>query len=213
VAWLLQHSSAARRLLSALIEAITMNMISDTTHAAHPDAAMADSELSHLRCVKTKAGYAQIRHPELALSRAARDLLFIIDGARSVADWLALVHGATVSDFDRLRTQGLIETTSSAAGLDDAYGDDPLGTVTYDDLYKMLTAQAKTRLGLIKGYKLILALEKCTTLAELRQLAQRFVVQVSKENDEASLDKLRTALNRSARQGGPSGSQQGGHRL
>ena len=43
-----------------------------------------------------------------------------------------------------------------------------------------------SRLGLIKGYKLILEVERCNGPAEIRALAQRFVEQVRDNNGDAA---------------------------
>lgn len=49
---------------------------------------------------------------------------------------------------------------------------------SYKALYDRITAEARPRLGLIKGYKMILEVERCAGPAEIRALAQRFVDQV-----------------------------------
>ena len=53
-----------------------------------------------------------------------------------------------------------------------------LETKSYQILYDRITAEARPRLGLLKGYKLILDVERCQGPAEIRALAQRFVEQV-----------------------------------
>jgi hypothetical protein len=69
-----------------------------------------------------------------------------------------------------------------------------LDALSYDQLYHLLTAQAKERFGLIKGYRLVLEVEKCANLAELQSLGHRFVTQVKDEHGDAGLRPLRQAL-------------------
>lgn len=46
---------------------------------------------------------------------------------------------------------------------------------SYKALYDRITAEARPRLGLIKGYKMILEVERCSGPPDIRALAQRFV--------------------------------------
>jgi len=48
----------------------------------------------------------------------------------------------------------------------------------YRPLYDLLTAQARPRLGLINGYRMVLEVERCNGVEELRALALRFVESV-----------------------------------
>ncbi|MBI5259335.1 MAG: hypothetical protein HY855_22730 [Burkholderiales bacterium] len=50
-----------------------------------------------------------------------------------------------------------------------------LQAVGYRPLYDTMTAQARPMLGLIKGYRMVLEVEKCSGPDELRVLALRFV--------------------------------------
>ncbi len=61
-----------------------------------------------------------------------------------------------------------------------------LAARSYKTLYDRITAEARPRLGLIKGYKLILEVERCNGPAEIRALAQRFVEQVRDNNGDAA---------------------------
>lgn len=55
-------------------------------------------------------------------------------------------------------------------------------------LYERLTALARPTLGLIQGYRMILDIEKCGGVDELRSLATRFVDQVrSSKGDHAAV--------------------------
>lgn len=156
------------------------------------------------RCSKTEAGRAEIRARALPLSRTARNLLLIIDGSRPANEWLGLVHGATDADLDGLLAQGLVEAAAAPAGAAPAaHGKrEPsvealtaaMNALSYDQLYTLLTGQAKERFGLIKGYRVILDVEKCANLAEMQAVAQRFLNQLKEEHGEAGMRHMRLAL-------------------
>ena len=168
--------------------------------AALPDDGSGDGSVEGLtgRYTKTEAGRAEIRQRALPLSRPARNLLLIIDPGRSAADWLGLVQGCDRAALQALRDAGLVADTGpaalgapAAAGLPAALplrGAAPapprmslaqaLEHRSYKALYDRITAEARPRLGLIKGLKLILELERCSGPAEVRALAQRFVDQL-----------------------------------
>ena len=65
---------------------------------------------------------------------------------------------------------------------------------SYRLLYDRLTAEARQQLGLIKGYKLILDIEKCVDPPELRALALRFVEQVRQAKGDAAAHNLAQRL-------------------
>ena len=48
-------------------------------------------------------------------------------------------------------------------------------SLSYRQLYDLLTAQARPRLGLISGYRMVLEVERCSGADEVRALALRFV--------------------------------------
>ena len=161
----------------------------------------------HSRCSKTEAGRAEIRNKALPLSRTARNLLLIIDGSRPLSEWLALVHGASEADVEGLITQGLIEppaasSISGGGGSARSVSREPthealtaaINALGYDQLYTLLTSQAKERLGLIKGYRFVLDVERCTNLTELQAVAQRFIETLTQEHGEAGMRYMRQAL-------------------
>jgi len=53
-----------------------------------------------------------------------------------------------------------------------------LQEVSYRQLYDTMTSQARPLLGLIKGYRMVLDVEKCNGPDELRRLALRFIDEV-----------------------------------
>ena len=69
-----------------------------------------------------------------------------------------------------------------------------LQVLSYRLLYDRLTAEARQQLGLIKGYKLILDIEKCVDPPELRALALRFVEQVRQAKGDAAAHTLAQRL-------------------
>ena len=64
----------------------------------------------------------------------------------------------------------------------------------YRVLYDRLTSEARQQLGLIKGYKLILNIEKCAGSPELRALALQFVDQVRQAKGDAEARALAQRL-------------------
>ena len=164
-----------------------------------------------LPLAKTDAGRREITERRLTLSRPARNLLLIIDARRSAGQWLALVQGCGPAELQQLVGAGLVgrlalpadepapaaATASAAPGTAPAPAAVPTARMSLADalkaqgyrlLYDRLTAEARPQLGLIKGYKLILGIEKCAGPVEIRALALQFVEQVRgvKGDDEAN---------------------------
>ena len=160
-------------------------------------------DLQSLRLGRTALGQREIVDKTLTLARPARNLLLIIDAKRSAGDWLGLVRGTTPADLQQLLAAGLVAPVGPAAGTGmratpgAAAADLPTAAApglqittarmslseallgqSYKLLYDRLTAEARAQLGLIKGYKLILDIERCSGQDEIRQLAERFVEQV-----------------------------------
>ncbi|MCV2362368.1 hypothetical protein LNV23_02765 [Paucibacter sp. DJ1R-11] len=150
--------------------------------------------------VKTEQGRAEIKARALPLSRSLRNLLLVIDDSKSAQQWLGLVQGITAADIDFLVDQGLIAPSarvSSAAGAA-ATPAAPLPAVVpsldYQSLYAYLTAAAREHLGLIKGYRWVLDVERCGDLQALTQLALRFVEEVRQAQGEAVARKVRQSM-------------------
>jgi hypothetical protein len=149
------------------------------------------------RCAKSDAGRDEIKNRSRKLSRPARNLLLVMDTTHTAQDWLHLVHGATEADLQQLLSEGLIESKdepqaarpASAASMAEA-----IGRLSYDQLYSLLTSQAKERFGLIKGYKMVLDVEKCSNIEELRALAVKFLDMVKQEQGDAVYRQMRVAL-------------------
>jgi len=164
---------------------------------------------------KTEAGRAEIRARALPLSRAARNLLLVLDATKPAGEWLRLVTGATEADLEALRQQGLIvpqggwapsgavpppapaqppaaAPAPSVAAPAPATGGSPL--LDRAALYTYLSGQATKLLGPFKGYAFALEVERCDGLAELQGLALQFVERVQKAKGDAAAAAVRDAL-------------------
>ena len=69
-----------------------------------------------------------------------------------------------------------------------------LSPLSYTELYSYLTRHAKQYLGLMKGYRMVLDVERCADHGALRELASRFVMDVQSAQGEAVADQVRRAL-------------------
>ena len=149
-----------------------------------------------VRYQKTDAGRDEIRARAHELSRPARTLLLIIDASKSGDEWLAMVNGVVAADLARLLENGLIEPAGGQAVAAPAAAApagpslvEALQYHTYRELYDRLTAEARPRLGLIKGYKWVLEIEKCRDADEIRAVALRFVEEIRNvQGDKAARD-------------------------
>ncbi len=169
------------------------------------------------RFVKTETGRQEVRAPVHALSRSARTLLVIIDGSRPASEWLVMVQGATAQDLEDLAQAQLVEPVAAEPGPRTQGGAPraepklPVGEVPavpaqeaapvpvaealgYQELYAALNALAREQLGLIKGYRFSLDIERASGLAELEAVAQRLVQEVQKAKGDAVARQVRRAL-------------------
>lgn len=157
---------------------------------------------------KTEAGRAEIKSRALALSRPARNLLLVLDASKSARQWLVLVQGASEADFELLLQHELVAapfgaiaavTAPAAAAAAPvapvlALDGSELPQLAYEELYAYLTRHAKQYLGLMKGYRVVLDVERCGNLHELQMLAQRFVEQVRESQGEDLARQVRRAM-------------------
>jgi hypothetical protein len=152
------------------------------------------------RFSKTDAGREEIRNRTRKLPRTARNLLLILDESRPAENWLQLVHGADAGDLQQLIEAGLVQEhagalptqrdgTSTATSVHEA-----VAHLSYDQLYTLLTSQARERLGLFAGYKFVLDVEKCANIEQMRSLAERFLTLVKQHQGEAAERQMRLAL-------------------
>lgn len=159
-----------------------------------------------LKFQKTSKGRHEIVHKQEQLSRAARTLLLIIDGSRSMTEWGQLIQGLTQRDLEGLLAKGFIQPVPRAMEEPPLHEQQQhqqqsppsmaaaLKTLDHDQLYALLTSQAKERLGLIKGFMFVLEIEKCDGKDALQKLAARFVTLVSQAQGERAANNLRQAL-------------------
>lgn len=167
---------------------------------------------------KTESGRREIRERSLALSRTARNLLLILDATRSGEEWVGMVQGAAPTDLQALIAAGLVESAGGSrrepgkaeaaaptaapapAPADSgdtipASPDAPAGTgLSYGDLYASLNALIKEQLGLLKGYRFSLDVEKAGTVPELEDVARRFAEEVRKVKGDTAAQMVRRAL-------------------
>lgn len=152
------------------------------------------------RFSKTDAGREEIRNRTRKLSRTARNLLLILDESRPAENWLQLVHGATPDDLRQLHEAGLVQEHAGAAPSQRTSGSPAMSVheavshLSYDQLYTLLTSQARERLGLFAGYKFVLDVEKCANIEQMRALAERFLSLVKQHQGEAAERQMRMAL-------------------
>ena len=175
-----------------------------------------------LRFVKTSAGQAEIQAKALPLSRPVRNLLLVINDSQPASYWLESVKGITEADLDMLMIEGLIAPTeasmsASGAGTRSAAAPAPaaapaaapraataeidwpevLKTIEetpYAKLYDALTSTGKSLLGLMRGYRFVLEVEKCSGAAELQALGLKFVEQLREEQGLSAVRKFMDAV-------------------
>ncbi len=153
---------------------------------------------------KTDAGQQEIRTRTLSLSRASRTLLVLADGSRSASQLLEMVKGAGETDLAALRVAGLIVEVSSRrkegsatptpeANLPAAPAA-PVSELGYQELYDCLNALCKEQLGLMRGFKYALEIEKAGGIEGLREVATRFVADVQRVKGDHAAQMVRRAL-------------------
>src|SRR5690349_3284190 len=116
------------------------------------------------RYSRTDEGRAEIARRGRKLPRTSRNLLLLIDATREATSWIELIQGATAADIELLFAKGLIEPVRGevaepvpAQSLESA-----VARLSSEQLYGLMTSQAKERLGLIRGLMMILEVEKCS---------------------------------------------------
>jgi LDH2 family malate/lactate/ureidoglycolate dehydrogenase len=153
--------------------------------------------------VKTEAGRVEMQARALVKDRARRNLLLLIDGAKSDAMLLGGLAGVTIADFDALRELGLIEPVAEPSGSRASRpGAAPVATpapaapaapLDYAQFTAALTQMISTELGL-RGFVLTLAVEKAGTIEELQDVANRTLAQIAERKGEARAAAARRVL-------------------
>lgn len=157
-----------------------------------------------VRYTKTALGRGEIQSRSHALSRTARTLLLILDASRAGRAWVGLVQGATDADLQALLDAGLIEPAEGqdpvesgrapAASLDPAPAHPAFASLSYSELNTRLNALVKTHLGLIKGYRFTLDIERAPDVIALQGVALRLVAEVDAARGAPAVAEVRRAL-------------------
>ena len=156
--------------------------------------------------VKTDAGRAEMQNRALIKERARRNLLLLIDGIKSEEMLLANLAGISADDFQELRKLDLIAPASGAVtvgnparatSVDAVRPTVPLPleskSLDYSEFTAALTKLISSQLGL-RGFTLTLAVDKASTIEELRDVAQRVIEQVRERKGEAAAVEARKTL-------------------
>ncbi|TXC66548.1 hypothetical protein FSC37_14015 [Piscinibacter aquaticus] len=154
--------------------------------------------------LKTDAGHHEIRARVIALTRPARTLLVLADGARDAEQLLSMVKGASAADVQALLEAGLVVESvrrkagpsASEAAAAPATASEPasISALGYQELYDCLNALCKEQLGLMRGFKYSLEIEKAAGVDELRAVAARFVADVRRVNGDSAAHMVMRAL-------------------
>jgi len=156
--------------------------------------------------VKTDAGRAEMQNRALVKERARRNLLLLIDGAKSEEMLLANLAGISAADFQELRKLDLIAPATGAVTVGNPARANafeatrptmplPLEgkSLDYSQFTAALTKLISSQLGL-RGFTLTLAVDKASTIEELRDVAQRVIEQVRERKGEAAAIEARKTL-------------------
>ena len=156
--------------------------------------------------VKTDAGRAEMQTRALVKERARRNLLLLIDGSKSEEMLLANLAGITAADFQELRKLDLIAPASGAvtvgnparaASAEASRPTVPLPlegkSLDYSEFTAALTKLISAQLGL-RGFTLTLAVDKASTIEELRDVAQRVIEQIRERKGEGAASEARKTL-------------------
>jgi hypothetical protein len=162
--------------------------------------------------VKTDAGRAEMQSRALIKDRARRNLLLLIDGTKSEEMLLGNLAGITADDFQELRKLDLIAPAAGAVTVGNparaASADSQRPTVPqslgpgaasnaspldYSQFTAALTQLISANLGL-RGFTLTLAVDKASTIEELREVAQRVIEQIRERKGETVAAEARKTL-------------------
>ena len=155
---------------------------------------------------KTDAGRAEMQNRALVKERARRNLLLLIDGAKSEEMLLANLAGITAADFQELRKLDLIAPATGAVTVGNparatafeatrptAPAPLDVKSLDYSAFTAALTTLISAHLGL-RGFTLTLAVDKASTIEELRDVAPRVIEQVRERKGEAAASEARKTL-------------------
>lgn len=142
-------------------------------------------------------GREEPARPELDLGASSRQLLCCLDRALGADAWISSVKGAQLGDAVPLIAHDLVRVSRSS--LDAVQGCaeqrllEAIRAMSSNDLYGLLTGQAKLRLGFMRGFRLILALERSDTREARQHLAIWLTLDLCRRQD---IDGLRALAER-----------------
>src|SRR6185369_10978763 len=156
--------------------------------------------------VKTDAGRAEMQSRALVKERARRNLLLLIDGVKTEEMLLANLAGISANDFQELRKLDLIAPASGAVTTGNparatsfettrpTMPRPPAGkALDYSGFTTALTKLISSQLGL-RGFTLTLAVDKASTIEELRDVAQRVIEQIRDRKGEGAAAEAKRTL-------------------
>jgi len=156
--------------------------------------------------VKTDAGRAEMQTRALIKERARRNLLLLIDGTKTEEMLLANLAGISAEDFQELRKLDLIAPAAGAVTVGNParatafeatrpiLPTPPEGkSLDYSEFTAALTKLISGQLGL-RGFTLTLAVDKASTIEELREVAQRVIEQIRERKGETAAAEARKTL-------------------
>jgi hypothetical protein len=150
---------------------------------------------------KTDEGRAEMQGRTLVKERAQRNLLLLIDGVKTEEMLLANVAGVKPEDFQFLESLNLItpvagSSSRSSAEKPPAFAEtEPvdIGLLDYPKFTAALTQMISSELGL-RGFTLTLAVEKASSIEELREVADRVLDQIRDRKGLPAAEKARRTL-------------------
>ena len=156
---------------------------------------------------KTDAGRLEMQSRALVKERARRNLLLLIDGVKTDTMLLDGLAGIDATDFGALQELGLIvplpespsgrssrsSATTASSALSPLEPPAPAAPLDYAQFTAALTQMISSELGL-RGFVLTLAVEKASTIEELRAVADRTIAQIAERKGEARAATARRTL-------------------
>ena len=146
---------------------------------------------------KTDAGRVEMQSRALVKERGQRNLLLLIDGNKSEEMLLASVVGLKPEDFALLESLLLIARVGGSPDRPAATEPEPepeeSAEIDYPKFTAMLTQLISGELGL-RGLPLTLAVEKASSIQELRDVADRVLEKIRDRKGLPAAELARRAL-------------------
>lgn len=100
------------------------------------------------------------------------------------------------SEFQRSRSAELVSVSGNDSDSDNDWtrAKRTIRSASYNALYEALTGVARSRLGLMRGYRFALDVEKCNGRDELRELGLTFARRLRAEHGMAAVGELAYAI-------------------